>query len=1246
MNKHISVVLFALAAMLAGANVSAQSSSSSSSTTTSTCGQAGGTCSEDFTGGSASLQWTTLGTNNGSASSNACLTAGNGSGSIPACPSTLAGYTIPANETTTGQGALLLTPPENDQTGAILSAFAPFPLSQGINITFTTYTFGGSGDGLAKNGADGIVFFLTDGTQTAPTTTGGEGGSMGYDCSNSNSVYDGVAYGYLGLGIDEYGNFLNSGDNGSQGVWNSNLNSLPGTTTQGSNPGTGSNTYYDNGTSISDSGGTQYQPERIGLRGAGNTNWAWLQSQNSSYYSGSTNTSKMQAACKSGQYYALVGKTTTKNGKTTTTYSNVLTNIPYNYSPLLGGSAILPNNEPIANNSKSATRNPTSTTTSSNIAWPITYQLKISAGGLLSFSYSYNGGALNPVLTNFDITSTNGQSPASLRFGFSAGTGGSNNAHEITCFKASPLTSTSSAAANTIQSGQYKTGTQIYLASYSASPWWGSMQAIPLVVDSSGDLAASNTATWDGKCTLTSGWCDSMGTDSNGNPVDKVTAANGFVAPENRVLVTASSNDVTTNGSGVGFSMQTALTNYPSAVQTAFTAGAIVDSTTTTTPPPITMTGQNLLGWLLGQRCNEQLFSSTQSSNGPGQYYNDCTNTSAIGNLNPRTYVLGDIIDSSPAWVSAPVVGQYNNTFSDGLYGTTVSPPENLSTAQTYGTYATNNATRLNVVYVGSNDGYLHGFEAGSFTTSGSFSDPSATGAGNNDGKEVIGYMPYNVLLNKAAQLTNPLFTHQYLVDATPGAGDLFYNGVWHTWLVGGVGSNGQEIYALDITNPGNSTTPQGPSFSGSNAAALVIGDWTNATMSHLGNTVGTPSIVRMHNGQWAMIFGNGLNSGTSAGVYIGLVNQTTGAVTFLFLNTGVGSSTVKNGIAYVTPVDLDGDGIMDYLYAGDQQGNVWRFDVTSNSSTGWSVSNFTGSTASTCSNSSKVSGGSVVATTCSPLFKATTTSGTTTTSQPITTSIVTATIQTNGASRNMLYFGTGQQTPQTGSGAAQYAPASTGSSATTQQQTFYGIWDWNMGTSGSSGSGWNQLSSAQLASETGSNTISTSNLQAITSTSTTVTGQGQITGYRTLSAATTICWANSTTCSSGNTQYGWMYNLPSTNEQIIYSPTIIQGAVVVNTAIPPATSTTQCTANTQTGWTMAFDPTSGGALSANFFPIPSSSGSGGVQGNAVGTPTALVYNGQTYLVSQTVTGGALIQRVVPPTGNSPARVSWREIRN
>ncbi|MFS6701108.1 hypothetical protein, partial [Staphylococcus aureus] len=136
---------------------------------------------------------------------------------------------------------------------------------------------------------------------------------------------------------------------------------------------------------------------------------------------------------------------------------------------------------------------------------------------------------------------------------------------------------------------------------------------------SNGDLAASNTATWDGKCTLTSGWCDSLGTDSNSNPVYNVQATGcgsstscktrpGFVAPESRVLVTATGANATTGGSGVGFSMQTALTNYPTAVQTAFATAASTDSTTT--PPVITMTGQNVLGWLLGQRCNEQLYST------------------------------------------------------------------------------------------------------------------------------------------------------------------------------------------------------------------------------------------------------------------------------------------------------------------------------------------------------------------------------------------------------------------------------------------------------------------------------------------------------------------------------------------------------------------------------------------------------------------------------------------------------------
>jgi len=1117
------------------------------------------TYSDSFQYGTTNLKWTALG--------NACLTSNKTSPtpgatqtSIPICGGTFqnaASYTIPADEKVGGQGALLLTPPLNNQTGAILSAFDPFPLSQGISITFTTYTFGGDSGGTAKNGADGIVFFLTDGTKSAPATTGAEGGSMGYGCSNGNDVYDGVAYGYLGLGIDEYGNFLNSGDNGSVGIYNS--RNKNGTTANGDNS-------YQNNVDggIAAGSGSQYQPERIGLRGAGNTNWAWLQSQNPDYYSGSSSKSKVQAACKSGTYYARV-PTYDRHGNIKG-YTNQSTPIPYNYNAIPGGYAVLPDSEPIANNSKSATRNPTSSTTSANTAWPITYKLTISPSGLLNFSYSYNNGTMTPVLTNADITASNGPLPDSLRFGFSAGTGGSNNTHEIICFQASPLQSTSSAAANTIQSGEYKTGTQIYLAAYATDNWWGSLQAISLD-DASGTLVVNPYANWDAKCVLTGGKCDTMEPNSSG--VSPTVTAQG--STDRTLLTSDGSND---NGGGIALEWD----DLSSAQQT---------SLNTSSTGTVDGNGQMRLDWLRGDRTNEQLQSTS-------------------GILRARTYVLGDIIDSSPTWVGAPYAGTYPNAFSDGLYGATVTAPENQDGAQTYATFASSNATRLNVIYSGSNDGLMHGFEAGSFDANGNFVD---TG---NDGKEVIGYMPAGVLGSKAVSLTDSKYSHDYMVDATPAVGDLFYGEAWHTWLVGGVGSTGKEIYALDITNPAG--------FSETDAGSLVIGDWTNASagLSHLGNTVGSPVITRMHNGQWAIIFGNGLDSGKSAGIYIGLVDKTSGEVTYQFLDTGVGSSSSANGISSVTSVDLDGDHIADYIYAGDLQGNVWRFDVTSNSASDWAASTF----------------GNAKAT---PLFVAKGVAGGTL--QPITTAIVAAAVQTSSVSRTMLYFGTGQKTPQTATSATAYA--------TTGTQTFYGIWDWDMDN-------WNAKSSVDYASLAEPRSFTPSNLLSQVATETAATGGGTVQGYRSLPTGTKVCWEDTSTCASGNTEYGWRYDLPATNEQIVYNPTIIDGAVVVQTAIPPSVSAIQCNAGTQTGWTMAFDPASGGGLKEGFFPNSSgafgtnSDGTvvSGVQLNAVGTPTTVTHNGQIYLVTQTVTGAAALSKVNPPSADSNTRVSWREIRN
>ncbi len=1156
------------------------------------CMAAAVTYTDNFTGKTANLQWTAL--------NDACLTAGDGSGSIPACPTT---SPYPASDTP-GQGALLLTPAANHQTGAILSAFAPFPLSQGIQITFTTYTFGGDSGGLAKNGADGIVFFLTDGTQNPPATTGAEGGSMGYDCSNVNAKYDGVAYGYLGLGIDEFGNFLNTGDNGTNpqssptkfngGIYNS--NDPNGSTANGTN------TYYtSNSGTIASGTGPQYQPERIGLRGAGNTNMAGLAlmpGSSSAYYSGSaiynngvtscnksgtscqaTQGNKVWEACRSGTYVTAF-KTVTKGG-VTYQVATATKPITYNYNAIPGGYAVLPDNEPIANNSKTATRNPTPSTPPSDIAWPITYRLTIAPNGLLNFAYSYNNGDFQPVLTNEDITQDNGPLPASLRFGFSAGTGGDNNVHEITCFQASPLQANGSAGSNTLQGGKVLTNTQFYLASYSTNNWWGSLVADPLSIAKDGTLSISSTANWDAKCVLTGGPCDTMAyTSGNTTVTPNVTVQ----APANRTLLTWNNGGVSLEWGSLSTSEQGVLNTAPN--------GSTDNQ------------GQQRLAWLRGVRSVEQL------QNPPG-------------NLRARTYVLGDIIDSSPTFVGAPTPLEYLDKFKDNLYPSTANP-ENAPGAQAFSAFAAAEATRENVVYVGGNDGLVHGFEAGSYKANGTYD------ASTNDGKELLGYMPYGVLNNKVVNLANPLYRHDYLVDATPTAGDLFYGNAWHTWLVGGVGSTGQEIYALDITNASN--------FSESNASNLVIGDWSSATpgLSHLGNTVGSPIIARLHNGDWAIIFGNGLGSTTTAGVYIGLVNPSTGSVTFQFLDTGVGSSTNPDGIAYVSSVDLDGDGIADYLYAGDTQGNVWRFDVTSNLPSNWHISKF--------GNGSPT-----------PLFVATDSKGN---PQPITTSITLLAVQTGvgtKVTRDMLFFGTGEQTPATTTHGVQYAK---GTSSNGTAQTFYGIWDWDM-------SAWNAMSSVQYASLTAPQTITRSNLlaQSVVATGTGTSG-GQTVNYRTLSNTKVVCWQNTTDCPGGssvNDQFGWMFDLPDPGpttgpnagdgEQIIYNPVFLDGAMVINTAIPPVISAQECNPGLQSGWTMAFNPATGGGFQQDFFPLVGGGGGSGssisgIQLAGTGTPTAIQYGSKSYLATQTVPNVPALSQVNPPPNDVPARVSWRELVN
>jgi uncharacterized repeat protein (TIGR01451 family) len=136
-----------------------------------------------------------------------CLTAGTNTAQspIPGCPANQAA--IPAGGDASGQGALRLTSNTGDNTGFVLYQDA-LPFTAGLDVTFSFYDYA-TIPTFVSTGADGVSFFLADGSQPL-VTPGGFGGSLGYAQTTDPFPVDGILGGYLGVGFDEYGNFGNN----------------------------------------------------------------------------------------------------------------------------------------------------------------------------------------------------------------------------------------------------------------------------------------------------------------------------------------------------------------------------------------------------------------------------------------------------------------------------------------------------------------------------------------------------------------------------------------------------------------------------------------------------------------------------------------------------------------------------------------------------------------------------------------------------------------------------------------------------------------------------------------------------------------------------------------------------------------------------------------------------------------------------------------------------------------------------
>ncbi len=263
------------------------------------------------------------------------------------------------------------------------------------------------------------------------------------------------------------------------------------------------------------------------------------------------------------------------------------------------------------------------------------------------------------------------------------------------------------------------------------------------------------------------------------------------------------------------------------------------------------------------------------------------------GAFRDREHPLGDIVHSNPLFVS-------DQDFGYGIYRSG-SALAGESHAYTLFRDSDLYRNRPPVIYVGANDGMLHAFHA-------------------ETGEELFAYVP-NAVMGSLSALTSPHYAHRYYVDGSPWSSDAWLGGEWRTVLLGSLGAGGKAIFALDITDPA--------SFSSDD----VLWEYTHA---ELGYTIGQATIARMANGEWAAIFGNGYES-NSRRAQLFIVNLADGSL-IRRIDTDAGSSAAPNGLASPIPVDVNGDAVADFIYAGDLLGNMWKFDVSDPSSINWEV--------------------------------------------------------------------------------------------------------------------------------------------------------------------------------------------------------------------------------------------------------------------------------------------------------------------
>jgi type IV pilus assembly protein PilY1 len=292
-----------------------------------------------------------------------------------------------------------------------------------------------------------------------------------------------------------------------------------------------------------------------------------------------------------------------------------------------------------------------------------------------------------------------------------------------------------------------------------------------------------------------------------------------------------------------------------------------------------------------------------------------------LPNFRKRTSVLGDIVNATPVFVGKPTLAKQRPDVAPFPTGTSA-----------YSAWAQLTAVKERdpVLYASANDGMLHALNA-------------TTGA------EIMAYVPSGTFDSTSDHglhyLADPTYNHRFYVDLSPSVSDVWMkhrtasggvtaSAAWRTVVLGGQRQGGRSLFLLDVTDPDILADV------GTNAEKIALWEFTH---DDLGYSFSKPTITMMNNGKFAAVFGNGYNSGIDGGagecqaklfiVYLeGGVDGTWDSTDYHVIDTnngGTGNGGADcNGLSTPTLVDLNRDGIVDRVYAGDVKGNLWAFDL------------------------------------------------------------------------------------------------------------------------------------------------------------------------------------------------------------------------------------------------------------------------------------------------------------------------------